>query len=229
MNKEQELRPCMWAEVVADDVTGELLWECREADGRGHVSTEVVVELSAKTFAVGTMLEIREPGFFPEPPSRRSSDEQAEVVESIDYHAYRVAHIDPPGRASPPAVAAGGVTEEMVGEAAFQLWLSTVKGSRLAIRDRWEHVRDDAACTAYFAAARAALTAALAVGDEGIREDDLVTAVWELLRTVHQPTPKAGSDYWHVTAGKHVEFGKLITKLRSLLDFPTPPSRGEGV
>lgn len=54
--------PCMWAEVKADDLTGELAWECNEADNRdGTPTMNGVVELGAHTFAVGTKLKIYEP------------------------------------------------------------------------------------------------------------------------------------------------------------------------
>lgn len=62
-----KMEACMYAEVVADEVTGNLQWECREVDGRGFVSNHDVVELAAKTFAVGTELRIYEPGFFSQP------------------------------------------------------------------------------------------------------------------------------------------------------------------
>jgi len=48
--------------------------------------------------------------------------------------------------------------------------------------------------------------------------DDLTVKVWELLTTVHQPASRVGSDYWHVTRGKHVQFGKIISELYALLD-----------
>jgi hypothetical protein len=122
--------------------------------------------------------------------------------------------------ASPPAVAAGGVTEEMV-ERAMSAFIASVREQDPEWTDEFDEEVNLISPTgdgfAPYFPIRAALSAALAVGDEGMRSDDLVTAVWELLQTVHQPTPKAGSDYWHVTAGKHVEFGKLITKLHSLL------------
>ena len=124
--------------------------------------------------------------------------------------------VDALNAASPPAVAAGGVT----GRNAMVVELSAM------LTDYYPDDDDGTAAVSIPAKQlHRWLTAALAVGREG----DLVTAVRKLLQTVHQPTPKAGSDYWHVTAGKHVEFGKLITRLHSLLSLPTPPSRGEGV
>lgn len=53
--------PSMWAKVVPDDETGKLVWECKEADGRGEISTHETVELAANTFPAGTTLTIVDP------------------------------------------------------------------------------------------------------------------------------------------------------------------------
>lgn len=99
-------------------------------------------------------------------PARRSSDEQAEVVGwlmdngnlTTDEHIADIWCKDfgltkQPLYASPPAVATGGVTEKMVERAMSAYWGAS-PGSRRTARDRMVD----------------ALLAALAVGDEGIRE-----------------------------------------------------------
>lgn len=51
----------MRAEVRLDEITGEPLWFCSEADGRGKISEHTFVELAAAAFAVGTIIRITEP------------------------------------------------------------------------------------------------------------------------------------------------------------------------
>jgi len=76
--------------------------------------------------------------------------------------------------------------------------------------------------------ALSALPAAGREGSEGL-SDDILVLVWELLQTIHQPAQKAGSDYWHVTAGKHAEFGKIISALHTALASAPPAPRAEPV
>lgn len=51
----------MHAEMRHDEITGNPLWFCTEADGRGEVSELHTVELAADLFPEGTVISITEP------------------------------------------------------------------------------------------------------------------------------------------------------------------------
>ena len=170
--------------------------------------------------------------------NRRSSDEQAEVVGYIlpknlaedvfQYTVYRIrsvaeAHAEKGSAvalyASPPAVAAGGVTEEMVETAMSAYWGFNPVKSRTA-RDRMVE----------------ALTAALAVRDEGIPEGERFPLT---LGKVHQAIDgyvQALVDRQHGGVAQDRAFnaicealGRSPTAEMDARRRPTPPSRGEGV
>ena len=161
MDKELELRldpKALKAAIAAADSAYEVL-----PDGPGG-TTPSVFHPDVIGAAISTYL------------ARRSSDEQAEVVGYVTedalklmreakpgsgwrYHMFAKDRTDPKALvalfASPPAVAKGGVTEEMV-EAACMANINPLSAPSDAERNHM----------------RRALTAALAVGDEGIREGD---------------------------------------------------------
>jgi hypothetical protein len=173
-------------------------------------------------------------------PARRSSDEQAEVVGWIDRLLLKSlqgpsvaalsgtvynAQIDDrhvPLYASPPAVAAGGVTDQMVDRAWRRL-----NGAKYITPDD----------------VRAALTASLAVGDEGIRPDLLAEMAkhpgWSIERGYRDRGDDEGGPYgwcvYDVRGGRSdlewdlIGFGETPHEALSaaVASLPTPPSRGE--
>jgi hypothetical protein len=54
------------------------------------------------------------------------------------------------------------------------------------------------------------------------RDAALEALMGDLLSTVHRPAPDTKPDYWHVTAGKHVEFGRIMSALASRSDTVGP-------
>lgn len=197
--------------------------------------------------------------------NRRSSDEQAEVV---GWAYERLTHLMIAGEdrwikhlseteprpsdnirnvrrlyASPPAVAAGGVTEERLEAGAKALCLATGLD--------WDSIPETAEgddkdtgpeTRRYFRQwFKPALTAALAVGDEGIREgwQDIETApkdgtevlLWGVCWRDHQAyAPDRNVGWWAAdglgwqTRAKDEDIDPTHWQ-----PLPTPPSRGEGV
>jgi len=245
MDTEQELRP-LDAEALAK---ADLAACDRYADLTGDVMPHSMGQ--AVRTAIRTYLA-----------ARRSSDEQAEVVESRDvlFFASYCGGDSPactPARpcadciamgnvysipantpvlfqrefgASPPAVAAGGVTEEMLKSALAASASQYEVARNLQGSSPKSYLECFGEATPPELAMRAALTAALAVRDEGIREG------WQPIETA----PKDGThfiawDGFHVFecmwngqwAQAQTLSGRPWTKLWQPL--PTPPSRGEGV
>lgn len=178
-------------------------------------------------------------------PARRSSDEQAEVVawrwrtagpnnDGSPVGTWYYGPSEPPlgaiGRtwagweceplaiASPPAVAAGGVTEAVLDKA----FLDFIRGRDAAIDARPQMVDLNQVVRAGL---REVLTAALAVGDEGIREGAEAFTEDEIRNELYR-REEAGRDA-RVPLTMPVRFHPFSNAdLRSML--PTPPSRGEG-
>jgi len=188
--------------------------------------------------------------------NRRSSDEQAEVV------AWQVTQYDPNGRLydsvslvrgslpdyyrterwgssghamweviplyrSPPAVAAGGVTDQAV-EAACKAFYGEAA---------WQFPRGIISKPSSIIAMRRALTTAIAVGDEGIREgwqpltDDIrgPVTVCRFGDADHNWLPMTA---YRVSGGKWERPASrdgLPYDPTHWQPLPTPPSRGEGV
>jgi hypothetical protein len=170
--------------------------------------------------------------------ARRSSDEQAEVVgwrgryrseEKWKYFDHPFDGFDPdkyqlePLYASPPAVAAGGVTdtERLARECLADFYRSNGDNDMAAdvVADDWER-RSSPGETGLIKAIKRALTAALAVGDEGIREPEAALRQIRAMFEVH-----------HFPSGNsRTDLKGSISDIVAICDaaLPTPPSRGEG-
>jgi hypothetical protein len=178
--------------------------------------------------------------------SRSSSDEQAEVVGwrarrwgsskwelfAYDPRSLKQFSFFEPVYASPPAVAAGGVTvtDAMV-EDALREWLDWPQGQGMFGHPQLVRMR-------------AALSAALAVGDEGILPDLLAEMAkhpgWSIERGYRDRGDDEGGPYgwcvYDVRGGRSdlewdlIGFGETPHEALSaaVASLPTPPSRGEG-
>jgi hypothetical protein len=178
--------------------------------------------------------------------NRRSSDEQAEVVGwrarrwgsskwelfAYDPRSLKQFSFFEPVYASPPAVAAGGVTvtDAMV-EDALREWLDWPHGQGMFGHPQLVRMR-------------AALSAALAVGDEGILPDLLAEMAkhpgWSIERGYRDRGDDEGGPYgwcvYDVRGGRSdlewdlIGFGETPHEALSaaVASLPTPPSRGEG-
>jgi len=244
MNKEQELRPCPWCNGAAQPPIYSLgRWFCRctkcgtsgpsFSHGGPHAGEAEIS--AAKDQAIAAW-------------NRRSSDEQAEVVavawegiqpdgitsditrkrakaEMWEHNGWIVR----PLYVSPPAVAAGGVTEAQVEAAMSAYWGFNPVTSRTA-RDRMVE----------------ALTAALAVRDEGILEgwQPIETAPKdgrEVLLWLGSPWSKVEKARWYAPWNNWqtgvIPSDPAREELHGIgsaapthwQPLPTPPSRGEGV
>ena len=211
MNTEQELRPAACPFCAAALVeNGELVrfWKhpvrsLEEAKCPGsHVSIE----------------------FHPEPDNealarwnRRSSDEQAEVV-GLTADEQRIMHqslLSSVKVVASPAVAKGGVTDAVLDKA----FADFVRGRDAAIDARPEVVDLNQVVRAGL---REALTAALAVGDEGSWQIKLIAEPdsGEAVNTYHATSPSG--KVLTVFAANEAEAISFARRHRS------PPSRGEG-
>ena len=134
-----------------------------------------------------------------------------------------------------PAVAAGGVTEEMVEAAARAIYAIEPYGSSIIGDVDWDEIdrypQAELLRERAIACAREALTAALAVGDEGIREGVTGTGSVDVLRELAREEVALGyadhAKWLRYAANRLSSFDAL--RIAAALAGPTPPSRGEGV
>jgi hypothetical protein len=229
MNTEQELRPCPFcggSAKWADRACNIARVKCT-ACGASVYGPESRNYDAASSSAIAAW-------------NRRSSDEQAEVVgwmHPVWIGRLANGEISQPvlrptneGRsdliplyASPPAVAAGGVTDQMV-----DLAWRRLNGAKYITPDD----------------VRAALSASLAVGDEGIRPDLLAEMAkhpgWSIERGYRDRGDDEGGPYgwcvYEVRGGRSdlewdlIGFGETPHEALSaaVAALPTPPSRGAG-
>lgn len=226
MNTEQELRPCPFCGGDASIHEFADVPDCGGCHALGPVADTVDDAIAAW--------------------NRRSSDEKAEVV-AWTWTVVRPGYMDrawswgkdrphgydaTPLYASPPAVAAGEVTEEMLKSALAASASQYEVARNLQSRSPKSYAECFGEATPPELAMRAALTAALAaVGDEGIREWEaesfLTGRGWKNLSCDDQFTLAtqiaANIGYDLVPEPEHPD--SPHSRAHAL---PTPPTRGEG-
>ena len=199
MNTEQELRPCPFC--------GKTLTATRSGLAGDHDDDCFIRQTAVDTSDPKALARW----------NRRSSDEQAEVV-GLTADEQRIMHqslLSSVKVVASPAVAKGGVTDAVLDKA----FADFVRGRDAAIDARPEVVDLNQVVRAGL---REALTAALAVGDEGSWQIKLIAEPdsGEAVNTYHATSPSG--KVLTVFAANEAEAISFARRHRS------PPSRGEG-
>jgi hypothetical protein len=66
-SRQPVVKPTMWADVIEDPFSGQIVWLCSEEGNKGEDTTEPLLQLFANTFPVGTRIEIVEPSTLTKP------------------------------------------------------------------------------------------------------------------------------------------------------------------